>query len=98
MSAAETSVIAHREHAASGAMGRQARQIYDFVRERGGDWSRKEISRATGIELSAVCGRVNGLVAVGLLDEYQQRPCRVTGRTIAPVGLPREPQRELFAA
>lgn len=43
------------------------------------DMTRQEISRATGISINSVCGRVNRMVEYGVLDETRKRACRITG-------------------
>jgi Mn-dependent DtxR family transcriptional regulator len=96
MAVAETSRIAFHDHLRSGGLGRQASAIYLHVIESERDWSRRELSRALGIEPGAVAGRVNELVAAGLLAEYPKRKCRYTGRTIHPVGRIMPVQRNLF--
>lgn len=93
---APTSIDAYHQHCRSGGLGKQASAIYLHVIESGRDWSRKELSRATGIELSAVCGRVNELVSARLLSEYPARPCAITRKLISPVGKPQPIQRALF--
>jgi hypothetical protein len=84
---ADTSVTAYREHRDTGKLGRQA----SFILEQMGDktYSRRELARHTGLELSSVCGRVNELLAIGLLEEVDSRRCSITGKTIHPVRLTR---------
>jgi hypothetical protein len=84
MSVAETSIIAYKEHKATGKVGSQAMRIFEAI----GfdiDYSRREIVQATGLELSSVCGRVNEMLQVGMLKEVSARKCKITGKTIKPV-------------
>lgn len=46
------------------------------------DMTRQEISKATGIPINSVCGRVNRMVSYGVLDELEKRPCKITGREV----------------
>jgi hypothetical protein len=39
----------------------------------------------TGLELSSICGRVNELVKLGMLQEQSPRKCGITGRRVVPV-------------
>ncbi len=90
---AETSVINFREHRDSGRLGDQERGILEFLRSHPQkNFSRNEIHQATGVPLASVCGRVNALVKLGLLDERAKRECSVTGKTITPVRAAREPK------
>ena len=50
------------------------------------DLTLKEISRMTGIEINAVSGRVNFMKKQGLVTEQCKRPCRISGRTVTPIG------------
>ena len=84
MSVAFTSVDAYNQHKAQGKTSTQAQHILDFLAF-GKDYSRREISGLTGLELSSVCGRVNELLSVGALKEVVPRKCKVTGKTIKPV-------------
>ena len=43
--------------------------------------TRREIATALHLDVSAVAGRVNELIAAGRLKECGQRSCKVTGRT-----------------
>ena len=81
---AETSVIAYKEHKASGKVGSQAIKIFDKI-EFHKDYSRRELAQLTGLELSSICGRVNEMLQVGMLKEVSSRKCRVTGKTVKPV-------------
>lgn len=84
MAVADTSIEAYDEHKAAGKVGAQAHMILGML-EDSRNYSRKEISKLVGIELSSVCGRVNELLAVGLLVEDEKRKCSITGKTIHAV-------------
>ena len=53
--------------------------------EFGDDYSRRELAKECGLELSSVCGRINELLAVDLVRELPARKCKITGRTVKPV-------------
>lgn len=84
MAVADTSIEAYKEHKDEGLANRQASQILQWLQE-GKDYSRREIARGMGLELSSVCGRVNELMSVGLLEEAPKRRCSITHKTINPV-------------
>lgn len=86
MSVADTSIEAYKEHKDTGKLGRQAAAILEKMIP-SKDYSRKELSKATGFELSAICGRVNELLAMGLLEELEPRKCNITGKRIHPIKL-----------
>ena len=50
------------------------------------DLTLKEISRMTGLEINAVSGRVNQMKKQGLVTEQCKRTCRISGRTVTPIG------------
>jgi hypothetical protein len=83
---ADTSVTAYHEHRDTGKLSRQANTILSQMRS-DTDYSRRELARHTGLELSSVCGRVNELLAIGLLEELASRRCSITGKTVHPVKL-----------
>jgi hypothetical protein len=84
MNIANTSIEAYNEHKAAGKVGAQANMILEKMRPNV-NYSRKELSKIIGIELSSICGRVNELLALGLLVEDAQRKCLITGKKINPV-------------
>lgn len=97
MNIADTSIAAYREHKETGKLGRQAAKILEGMSP-SKDYSRKELSKELGIELSAICGRVNELLALGLLEELEPRKCNITGKRIHPIKLRtnNDSQRTLF--
>ena len=84
MSVAPTSIAAYRDHQAAGKIGLQSQQILDTMLP-GRDYSRRELSAFAGLELSSVCGRVNEMLGIGMIEEGPPRKCKVTGKTIKPV-------------
>ena len=86
MGVSDTSRKAYYEHEDEGKIGKQCRLILSKMRK-GRDYSRREIAKDFGLELSSVCGRVNELLTMGLLEELESRPCKVTKKTIHPVRL-----------
>ena len=91
MTVATTSAIAYREHRDSGKIGFQHRQVLANMQlEPGRTYSRRELAERTRMELSSICGRVNELIAIGMLEEAPQRRCEITGKKIKPVRLPEE--------
>jgi predicted transcriptional regulator len=49
--------------------------------------SRREIAKATNIEISAVSGRVNELINMGIVEETTMRKCMFSKRLVKPVQL-----------
>jgi hypothetical protein len=84
MTIAQTSLFAYLEHKETGKVGKQAQLILSRM-DFGKHYSRRELINLTGLELSSICGRVNELLQVGLLEETDSRPCSVTKKKINPV-------------
>lgn len=63
----------------------QRGQIYNTLVM--GRMTRRELSQLTGIEINAVCGRVNELLKMGLIHEFESRPCSVSGHSAHPIGV-----------
>ena len=49
--------------------------------------SRREISKATNIELSSVSGRVKELIELDILEEVTMRKCMFSKKLVKPVRL-----------
>ena len=49
--------------------------------------TRNELAEASGIRLSSVAGRVNRLVAIGVIEELPARKDKHTGRSAHPLRL-----------
>lgn len=77
--------------------GAQEQTIIDYV-SRHPSVTRREISKATGIEPGAVAGRVNRLIhELRVLHELPRRECSVTGVSSHCLMLrPKEPIQEAF--
>lgn len=84
MTVAETSIQAYYELRGEGKLSAQAAHILSCM-EFGDDYSRRELARECGLELSSVCGRIHELLAVDLVREAPTRKCSITGKTIKPV-------------
>jgi DNA-binding MarR family transcriptional regulator len=83
----QTSLDAFKELNESGKLGMQEQVIYDKLAQHGEPLTLQEISRATGISINAVSGRVNGLKKKQLLQECAKRKCLLTQRNVTPVGI-----------
>ena len=81
---ADTSVIAYNEHKVSGKVGQQSNFLLNYMKS-GVSYSRRELAKQTGIELSSVCGRINELLEMGLIEEGTKRKCLITQKLITPV-------------
>ena len=49
--------------------------------------SRREISKATNIEIGSVSGRVNELIKLGIVEETTMRKCMFSKKLVKPVQL-----------
>jgi predicted transcriptional regulator len=81
-----TSTQAYRKIKSNGTIGRQHMIILRAMRGRK-NMSLQEISRASGVTINAVCGRVNELKKLGAIVKSNKRKCRVTGSTIQSLAL-----------
>lgn len=78
---------------------RQAEIVSFLSRYPNRDWTRKELATMAGIEINCVCGRVNELIASGVLEERVRRACKFTGKQAHPIRLaPRQTVLSLEAA
>jgi hypothetical protein len=69
-------------------LGDQQRAIVAFLAHNAHrDYTRNEIAQATGMRLSAVCGRVAELLQLQMVHESPRRPDRHTGVNAHPVKL-----------
>lgn len=84
MTVADTSIIAYDQHKASGKLTTQAQHIFDCM-QFNRDYSRRELMSVTGLEINAICGRVNELVAKGALCVGNSRKCSITNKLIQPI-------------
>jgi hypothetical protein len=81
--------MAYDDHRSRGRASSQQLKILDALEGVVG-YSRRELAEVTGIELSSVCGRVNELLAIGMLIEKPARRCSITQRLVHPVRLPHD--------
>lgn len=82
----DTSRDAYRNAARSGELTRQQGEILALVTSgRRADWTRKEISEASGIPINAVTGRVHELMEKDRLEELERRACTITGEQAHPL-------------
>lgn len=86
---ATTSREAFKGIKALGINTRQGREIITLLRTKRGQWSRSELSEELGIRLSSICARVNELMKKGLLESWGTRQCRITGKKVEVLCLPR---------
>ena len=82
----DTSLDAYRSHSVAALTAGQ-RRVLDSIRP-GLDFTRAEIAHASGMALCSVCGRVNELVAAGVLEHGPRRMCSITSNAANPVRLP----------
>lgn len=84
MTACLTSKIAYKELIESGKDKTQRAKILQCLIEKG-QMSRRNISMHTGIEINAVCGRVNELLAAKVIDEGEIERDYFTGKLVKPL-------------
>jgi len=76
----DTSISAYRECA--GVFATQRERIFDYLKKVP-DATRREIATALKLDVSAVSGRVNEMIAD--LEELPRRKCKITGIMAHPV-------------
>ena len=81
-----TSMIAYKEHNESGKLDQQKQHIKKLLLTEY-PLSRREISKATNIEISSVSGRVNEMIKMGVVEETTKRKCMFSKKLITPVHL-----------
>jgi len=84
---------AFEENTASGKFLTQRQVILNCLET--GQKTRRQIAKITGLETSAVSGRVNDLLKEGVVVESGHVKCSTTSKTVATVKLA-ETQIELF--
>ena len=85
MPVAKTSRQAYDELRASGKQATQRARVLCTVLRMSNGVTRREIHVLTGMEIGAVCGRVNELIADRLLCEDGEVQCDVTKKTVKVV-------------
>lgn len=91
----ETSRDAFNSIRREGKLQPMQKSILDALKD-GRLYTRKQLRDITGMELSSVCGRVNSLLAAGLIDLHGEVRDEKTGKRQELIGLPKI-QRDLFA-
>lgn len=81
---------------ADGTLSRQERELVACLARIGTYPTRRELAKASGIDHCSVSGRVNSLVAAGIVIELPARKDRISGRMASPLML-RPAQRGMFA-
>ena len=77
----ETSLMAYQEHKASGKALSQRLQIFEFIKANQ-PVTRKQIEISLGIGINAVCGRVNKLLEMGMIEVAFKDKDPVTDRLV----------------
>lgn len=91
---ASTSIRSYDAVKASGFLGQHAAIVARM--ERGKVYSRRQVANLTGLETSAVAGRVNELIADGQIVTAGTMRCVITGRTVEAIKLA-DKQMELLS-
>ena len=81
-----TSRMVYKNIIESGKQGSQKRYIIRILLTES-PLSRREISKATNIEIGSVSGRVNELIKLGIVEETTMRKCIFSKKLIKPVQL-----------
>jgi predicted transcriptional regulator len=79
MSVAETSRLSYQALIDNNELGPRCKAVVAAIFI-DGPLTRDEIAEKTGMRLSSVCGRVNELVCVGVLEETAPKRSPVTGK------------------
>jgi hypothetical protein len=85
-----TSLDAYRALRASGELTAQQKLVLAAIAsEKQPDWTRQELSKATGLGVNVICGRVNELLKPPLqcVVEGDRRRCNITGESAHPLRL-----------
>lgn len=82
MSVKQTSWQAYQDILRGGVATKQAEKVLQTINYYPGGVSRATISRAMGMPINSVCGRVNELLAAEVIYVSGTGKCPVTGRTV----------------
>lgn len=93
---AGTSLGAYEALKKSGKGHTQRGKILQVIIDHPSGLTRRQLAWVTRIELGAVCGRVNSLVADGLVREDGEVECSTTGRPVKLVKPIEDDQFDLF--
>jgi len=77
----ETSFLAYQEHKTNGRALSQRIQVYEFIKANQ-PVTRKQIELGLGIGINAVCGRVNKLIEMGMVEVAFKNKCPITGKYV----------------
>lgn len=84
----DSSLAAFRDAILSGKGQDKAMRVFEAVK-RIGPCTRRQVAEFTGMDTSAVSGRMNDLVASGLvLEDDEIRPCPITRKRVHWVSVP----------
>ncbi len=81
MTVRTTSLEAYEAIKQSGITGQQSIKILKWLADNG-TASRSQVSVGTGIAINAVCGRVNELIKLNMIQEGDKIKCPVSGRMV----------------
>ena len=90
---ATTSAESYREEKASGREQSQKERVFDLLKSSGA-MSRRDIAKSLGLQLSAVCGRVNSLMAAGQVENKGKAVCAESGKLVHLVRVVPDASRE----
>ena len=77
----DTSLDAYNDLKKDFQLGKMQQTILNTM-ENGTPYTRKELSRLTGIEISSIAGRVNELVDYGCIYVIGKKKCSISLRTV----------------
>ena len=61
-------------------LGEKQKLIYEVIKSNPGGITNTELSLKTGRPINTITPRVNELVKLGHVEEYERRKCTITGR------------------
>lgn len=96
MTVAETSRDAWHSLSPAGYLQPKQRQIMVLFKQPGVSFSRQQISKKARMSINGVCGRVDSLLAAGLLEEKGERRDPITGKRQKLLRVPQPNQADLF--
>lgn len=81
-----TKALAYQQILESGKAGSQRVEIAKYLKSHGSK-SRRDLAVEMGYDLSAVCGRVNDLIASGAVEVTGTKTCKYSGKLVEVVGI-----------
>ena len=85
-----TSIKTYHDIQIEGLVGKQQIQIYNILAKVNKPITRRELAHHTGMEIGANAGRVNEIVAKGIIVECEKRKCRLSKRMYGTIKLKEE--------